>query len=425
MTRSILIALMLALSVQARAADALSGQGSAADSLHEDPLRLSDLIRELVIANPELQAARRQYDAARARALRQSTFPDPRITAGWVSSGLPYPGAGLGTAPMSSIGIQVAQPFPYPGKRALMQAIGEREADASASAIRAMELRLVAQLKESFYELGFTYEAEDLIAHNRAVLEQLAGAAEARYAAGSAAQQDIIKAGIELSALETKLIALRRERLRLEAQINALLDRPPDSRLGRPEPVSDLPPLEPAESLAARALETSPLLRRERDTIDGRQLALQSAAKAYYPDFEIMGGYYNQGAMSPMWEFKITVSVPIQRRPALEEANSLLAEARRSYRSAHQTLLLRLRERRLEAETARELIDLYSQRILPQAELAFESALASYRTGGVDFLTVLANLGTIVEYRLAREEQRAKYLRAVAGLEELSGGPDS
>lgn len=164
---------------------------------------------------------------------------------------------------------------------------------------------------------------------------------------------------------------LEREKLRLKAEINALLNRPPAAELGRPESVSDVPPLETEESLEARALESSPLLRTQQAVIDSRQLNLQAAGRAYYPDIDVMAGYYNQGAMKPMWEFKVQVNVPLyfwkKQRYGLEEAGSLLAEASRSYRSAQQQLLLRLRERRLAAEAARRLMELYSRRIVPQA----------------------------------------------------------
>lgn len=128
----------------------------------------------------------------------------------------------------------------------------------------------------------------------------MAKVAEARYSAGKAMQQDIIKAGMEVAILENRLIALVQKRLSSNAEINALLNRPPDADLGRPETVSTLPPLEPYESLRNRALAASPLLQGQRAVIDSRQLNVQSAQKAYYPDFDVMGGYYNQGPMKPM-----------------------------------------------------------------------------------------------------------------------------
>ncbi len=404
-----------------------SNPSMPADQPKEESVRLDLLVEELLKSNPELQAARKRYEAALTRPAQESALPDPRITAGWVSNGWPYPGAGLGAEATSNIGIQVAQEIPFPGKRALKGGIAHKEADSEAQAVRAAELRLVAQLKEKYYELLFTYEAVDLIHRNQELLQQLAKVAEARYSAGKAMQQDIIKAGIEVTILENRLIVLEQKKLSIHAEINALMNRPPDAGLGRPETVSTLPPLESFESLRARALEASPLLQGQRAVIDSRQLNVQSAQKAYYPDFDVMTGYYNQGAMKPMWEFKVQLKIPLyfakKQRYGLEEAGANLAEAQRTYRNEQQWLLFRLRDRYVAAEAALKLMNLYSQQVVPQSELALQSSLASYETGSVDFLTVLSNFTTIREYQISYYEQRAEYLKALSGLEELTGIP--
>ena len=398
-----------------------------ADQPKRESVRLDSLVEELLRSNPELQAARKRYEAALTRPSQESALPDPRITVGWISNGWPYPGAGLGSEVTSNIGLQLAQEIPFPGKRALKGGIAQKEADSEAQVVRATELRLVTQLKERYYELRYVYEAVDLIHRNQELLQQMAKVAEARYSAGKAMQQDIIKAGIEVSILENRLIALEQKKLSSNAEINALLNRPPDADLGRPETVSALPPLEPFDSLRARALVASPLLQGQRAVIDGRQLNVQSAQKAYYPDFDVMSGYYNQGAMKPMWEFKVQFNIPLyfgkKQRYGLEEAGATLVEAQRTYRNEQQWLLFRLRDRYVAAEAALKLMDLYSRQVVPQSELALQSSLASYEGGSVDFLTVLSNFNTIRDYQMNYYEQRAEYLKALSGLEELTGTP--
>jgi outer membrane protein, heavy metal efflux system len=399
----------------------------SADLPKEESVRLGSLVGELLRSNPELQAARKRYEAALTRPAQESALPDPRITMGWISNGWPYPGAGLGTEATSNIGFQLAQEIPFPGKRALKGGIAQREADSEAQAVCAAELRLVAQLKGRYYELLYIYEAVDLIRRNQELLQQMAKVSEARYSAGKAMQQDIIKAGIEVAILENRLIALEQKKLSSNSEINALLNRPPDASLGRPEPMSTLPPLASFESLRAQALEASPLLRGQRAVIDGRQLNVQSAQKAYYPDFDVMTGYYNQGAMKPMWEFKVQLNIPLyfgkKQRYGLEEAGANLVEAQRMYRNDQQWLLFRLRDRYVAAEAALKLMNLYSQQVVPQSELALQSSLASYEGGSVDFLTVLSNFNTIRDYQMNYFEQRAEYLKALSGLEELTGTP--
>jgi outer membrane protein, heavy metal efflux system len=404
-----------------------SSPRKAAGQPKQEAIQLDSLVEELLKANPELQAARKRYEAALTRPAQESALPDPRVTVGWISNGLPYPGAGLGSEATSNIGLQIAQEIPFPGKRALKGGIAKKEADSEAQAIRAAELRLVAQLKERYYELLYIYEAVDLIHWNQELLQQMAKVAEARYSAGKAMQQDIIKASIEVSILDNRLIALDQKKLSSNAEINGILNRPIDADLGRPETVSALPPLESFESFSARALAASPLLRGQRAVIDGRQLNVQSAQKAYYPDFDLMGGYYNQGTMKPMWEFKVQFNIPLyfgqKQRYGLEEAGANLVEAQRTYRSDQQMLLFRLRDRYVAAEAALKLMDLYSKQVVPQSELALQSSLASYEGGSVDFLTVLSNFNTIRDYQMNYFEQRAEYLKALSGLEELTGTP--
>ena len=100
-----------------------------------------------------------------------------------------------------------------------------------------------------------------------------------------------------------------------------------------------------------------------------------------------------------------------------------MAEAQRTYRNEQQWLLFRLRDRYVAAEAALKLMNLYSQQVVPQSELALQSSLASYEGGSVDFLTVLSNFNTIRDYQMNYFEQRAEYLKALSGLEELTGIP--
>src|SRR5512139_2780136 len=60
-----------------------------------EPVRIEYLIEQMLAVNPELQAARKPYEAALPRPAQERALPDPRITAGWISNGWPYPGAGL------------------------------------------------------------------------------------------------------------------------------------------------------------------------------------------------------------------------------------------------------------------------------------------------------------------------------------------
>jgi len=397
------------------------------DSKDNSVVALNSLVDELLAKNPELQAVRKRHEAALTRPYQDSALPDPRITAGWSSNGNPLPGTGLGVEPTSNIGMQIAQELPYPGKRTLKGGMARKVADSEGQMFHARELGLVAQLKGAFYELRFIYEALDILRRSQFVLQRLAKVAEARYSVGKAMQQDLIKSQVEISILENRLVLLEQRKASVTAEIVALLSRPPGSKLGRPESAQKVPELPALELLEGRAGQASPMLRSQRALIDSKQLGVQMARKEYYPDFDVMAGYYNMGRMKDMWEMKVQVNVPVyfwrKQRYGLEESTLRLVEAQRTYRSTEQMLAFRIRDRFQIADASRKLMELYSKRIVPQSQFALESSLASYETGAVDFLTVFSNFNTILEYETSYYEQQAEYLKALSSLEELVAQP--
>jgi outer membrane protein, heavy metal efflux system len=388
-------------------------------------MSLDSLVKEMLAANPELQAARKRWEAMQKRPGQESALPDPEIRLGWASAGAPYPGAGLGAEPTANLGVEVSQAFPFPGKRGLRGSIAQQEARAESFAFRGAELSLVSRLKSTFYELQFIYDAIDVLAKNKVLLQRLAKLAENRYSVGQATQQDLIKSQIELSLLETRLLEFERNKQSRVAEINLLLNRDVGASLDRPEPAGEIPALPPLETMQQSAMEASPMLRAQRATIDSRQFGLELSKRDYYPDFEVMGGYFNQGSMKDMWEFRVQINVPVffahKQRLELEEAGSRLGEAQKSFRASERTINYRIKDQYLAAENSRRLMDLYSKLILPQASLALESSLSSYSTGSLDFLSVLSNFLAILENEMKYYESRTQLLQACANLQELIG----
>jgi len=73
------------------------------------------------------------------------------------------------------------------------------------------------------------------------------------------------------------------------------------------------------------------------------------------------------------------------------------------------------------AQASARLMKLYRQTVSPQSSLALESSLAAYEAGTVDFLSVLTNLATVLEYEMNYHEEELNYLQALTRLEELTG----
>lgn len=300
-----------------------------------------------------------------------------------------------------------------------------RDSEAEFQQYQAVQLNVVSRLKQAYFRLQYAYAASAVLTRNRTLLETLLKVTEARYSVGKAAQQDLFKAQAQTSILETRLVKLDQERRSREAEINSILGRAPGTPLGRPE---DIKPPEFAatlDDLFAAARENSPMLRRDQKMIERTELAVNLARKEFYPDFTLNAGYYNQGSMPAMYEFRADFKLPVyfwrKQRAGVNEQVSNLSQVKRNYEATDQSVHFRITDDYLMPQASAKLMKLYSETVLPQGSLALESSLATYETGTVDFLSVLTNFSMVLDTEMNYYDEALNYMLALGRLEELSG----
>lgn len=387
--------------------------------------QLDDWVREALAHNSEIQAAQKRYEAARQKPAQARSFPDPMVSVGYASNGGPLPGQGLGSSPTSNIGVMVSQELPAPGKRTLRGNIAAKEADAEFQQYLALQLGIRSRVTQAYHRLHHAYAALEIVTTGKDLLTTVLRVSEARYAAGKAPQQDILKAQTQLSILETRVIQLQQDRATTEAELNALLNRPPGAPLAQPDDLESPPLSMSIDELMKAASQQAPDLRRGQTMIERGELAVNLARRDFRSDYTVSAGYFNMGAMPAMYEFRLEIPIHLhtaqKQKPALTEQVNLLSEARRNLETAGQSLQFRVREQYLAAQTAWKLIQLYADTILPQSGLTIESSLAAYQTGGADLLSVLSNVTTKIDAEEKYHEQKMMYAVALARLEELTG----
>jgi outer membrane protein TolC len=383
------------------------------------------LITQALERNPEILVAQKKYEAARQRPSQVASLPDPTFSPGWNSNGNPLPGAGLGRDATSNIGFAITQEIPYPGKQRLRANIARKEADAQLAEFDAVRLNVLSRVKQAYFRLQHYYAARDVLERDRNVLKSLLAITEARYSTGKAAQQDVFKAQLQISLIDIKLLALDRDRRLREAELNSLLNFPSNTPQPQPrEPhVGPLP--ETLADLQTAARERSPERVRDQKMAERAETSLNLARKDYYPDYAITGGYYNMGGLPPFYSFRADIRIPIffrsKQRAEVTEQAIAVSQARHAYEATGLALDYRLADDYSQADTAYQLVEAYRTTILPQAQLTVESSLASYRTGGVDFMSVLNNQTAALDYEMDYHEQMLNYHLSIVRLEEVTG----
>ncbi len=390
------------------------------------PARAEDLqllIRQLLENNPAIKAARRAVDARMARVTAAKTLPEPSLSFETMGNLLP-PTLQSGD-PSSARVLRLTQEIPFPGKLDLQGQIASSEADVESWKYEEIRRELVAELRMAYYDLFLAQKTTEIVEKNKILLQQFAEISEARYKVGQAAQQDVLKAQVEVSRLLGRLAVLRPEVDAAQARINSLLYRPPETPIAR---VQDL--AKPAfawtmEQLYEKALANNPQVRMNRKEVDRGELQIALAKKSFYPDFEVGFSYFNRPGLPEMYGVMFRAKIPLyfwrKQRPELESAASELIGRRHQYDATISTLYFRLKDPFLKTRADENLLELYGGAIIPQATLALESSISSYRVGSIDFLTLLSNLSTLLEYEVKYYEVMADYYKALAALESLTG----
>ena len=386
-------------------------------------LILDDVVREALEKNPEAQSALHAVKALERRVPQAKALPDPMASVGW--AGNPAPFSTMSGDASSYRGVTVSEQFPYPGKLKLQGAIASKEADAAQADYEAVRRRVTAEVKAAFYDYFYFDKAIQTTTRNKDLLEKLSKIAEAQYRVGKAMQQDVLRSQVEVSLLLEKLTVLEQQKATAQARINAYLLRAPESPL---PPAVDVEPATirySLDELYAFAADNDTTVLRDQRMIDRGRLSVALAQKQYRPDFGVSYMYQQRTALPDMNGVTFSVNIPIfyrsKQRQGVAEASEDLISAEKLRDNRQNEVCFELKQQYLAAQAAERLVNLYSKGVVPQSSLALESSMASYQVGKVDFLSLIANFTTLLDYETDYYRQLADYQTAIARMESLTG----
>lgn len=384
-----------------------------------DPV-LDRLVAEALANTPETVSARANVEAARRRIMPAATLPDPAVGMNYQNEG---GGLSLGESEDSFVAFMASQALPWPGKRSLAGKAAESEArELETGLVGRTQLDIEARVRNAWYDLALAKAIDRIIEDRRDAATQIEAAVRERYAVGLAAQQDVLRAQVELTRieeLEAEQAALITAR---KAELNRLLGRPQDADLESAAALPEADALPAPGELIAAVVARSPELAALRLRIETGNLRVGLARKDFRPDFVVSGGAMLRPGfeMGPMWQVGVNLSVPLwvdrRQRNQLAEARARVEASSADAEAVARELELRTRERLARLAAALRVAALYRDQLLPLDELSLESALTSYQSGSVSFITVLDALNTLYNDRtlyVGRLAEAAKWRVAI------------
>lgn len=430
---------------QAGAPAAQKAASSAASGPSQDvaePQSLRDYILLALRENPNIKAAEANAGAKAARVPQVTALADPVLS----TKTFPEPVRTAEGDNFFVLGIR--QKFPVPEKLDRAGRIALEEARMALQQLQESRLRVIADVKRAWFGLYVIDRTTDITQANQDLLRGLIDVARGQVAAGRRSQDDVLRAQVELSTLESQLIDLRQRRATAVAMLNRSLNRPPGAAVPPPPEFNTRAVDMRLEDLLAQAMKINPALKRFEHAVERSRQAVKLARLAYWPDFTLgfewmpmqprdafVAPLNPQTGMRPPtpqlsedgsdnWAITFALNLPIwfdKIKAGIREARARLRAAQYEYVAARNEVYFRVEDSLARVHSQQELADLFRTTIIPQARQAYEVSRASYTAGTTDFLFVIDNWQKWLVFTIQYHRAAGELERSVADLEQSIG----
>ena len=387
----------------------------------EEPTGTLDLvsaIRLALLQNPELKVYSYEIRAREARALQAGLLPNPEFDVEIENFGGNRSVSGFGA---SETTLAIGQLIELAGKRSKRSRVAMLESDLAVWDYETKKLDVYFQVAQNLVDVLAAQERVALQQELVNLAEQFLRSIERRVKAGKVSPAEASRATVELSSaqieLENARRALQAARKRLAATWGSSEPRF-EKVVGSLETVSEPPPLQKLRV----ALGQNPDIARWVVEMRHREsvLALEKAGRI--PDPIISGGVRHFNEVGDQG-FVVNLSIPLpifdRNQGAIQEAELLKRQAeyqKKSVQIAIETYLSQVYQ-----SLSASYFEAFSLRdkILPQAQQAFDIINEGYLSGRFRFLDVLDARRTMFEARSRYLEALKNYHQLTAELERL------
>ncbi len=391
------------------------------------PLTLAAAEDLALAAEPGQQALVAKAAALDDRAVIAGELPDPMLRVGL--NNFPLESGGFRTEGMTNLAVGLQQAFPA-GKT---RAIGARRfgllADEMNENAAARGRNVITATRTAWFDVYYWQQAHGLVSESRPFFDDLATITRSLYAVGRKTQQDVLRAELELSRLDDRLIEIERQRSRSLAALAEWIGddaaRPLATNLPEWNQVPTL------ESLQVKLLSHPSLLAADAQ-IEARDAGVDLAKERSKPAWAVDVGYkYREGSLAsgdPRSDFislGVTVGLPFFRKKTVDSTLSAALSERSAAQSIRERTLRSL-HRQLSAEHAAWLdltrrLELYDSRILGQARGHAEASLLAYQSDKGDFADVMRGYISDMNTRIDHIRLQVERAQTYAVLANLGG----
>ena len=220
------------------------------------------------------------------------------------------------------------------------------------------------------------------------------------------------------------------ERLALDsarAELAAVLGRRPDEALGTPE-APPIPKLdETDDAYAARAMRSRPEMAATAAGVEREASSVAAARLDFLPDFEVsisrFVNYRSRDGFGAMASVSLPFAYVWKYDAEIGRARAGLNAAEAERREVELRIAREVRQAFLRARSANARRELLVTTHVPLAEQTLGASEIGYKTGKIDFLSLIDSLRAVEAAHLEHVHAEVDLVKAVADLERAVGEP--
>jgi len=398
--------------------------GNAGPEAQHPCISLREVTSIVLANNPAIQQAVKKWAAARARIIQEGAWDDLKVSGNSRAARFVDVPPNAFTDQM----VSVEQIIPVTGKNLLRARVAAADAIAAFEQARREQLDVLAKTRASYFRLANAYAQLELNRKNLVSLRQIAEISRSRYEVGKANAAEPLVGEVEASKLLESEQDILRSISAEQSLLNVLMNRDAFAPLGQPQETRITSLAISMDEARALMLASRPEIKIAQAKIDMEKSRVDLSRRNWIPDpaIKVEAQRYNDSRQAASeldagLSFTVPWVNPGKYSAAVREAKENFAAAQHGFDQVNAESLGLLRDALQKVHTAKHHVELFEEKLVPQARRAFEANQFAYETGKASFLEWITAQRNLRDLEAMAQQHVADYYAALAELEAVVG----
>lgn len=354
----------------------------------EPALTLEEAVQIALGGNdPSLLRFAERAAAQDENAVADAQLPDPKLRI--AAANFPIDSFRLDQEPMTQLQVGLSQAFPRGRTLSFSREKRQAEAKVERAEYALQELRIIRDTRLAWLDLFYWMSARTKVENSRAAVHELVDVVQSIFATGRGSSQEVLRAQLELSILDDRLVEMDRRAELARADLGRFIGSDNAARTLPPMlPVLTAPP---SLNVLQEQLVRHPFVLMEDARVEAQERAIDVAKEQYKPGFSVDAGYgFRDGDdRADFVSVGVSLDVPLFTAKRQDRRVAAARHERQAARLDRQARLLDM-EKALERNYAdwkrlADRLDLYRKAVSVQASDTTQATLNAYQNGVADF----------------------------------------